>query len=255
MTGIDRRAFLNVLAGAGAVAVAGSARTVSGAPKSQIQAVAFDAFTTFDPRSLAAVAEQLFPGRGGELATTWRTRQFEYQWLHALSGHYADFWAATEGALVFAASLLKLELTADKRDTLMQALLELKPWPDAAAALRSLRERGIRLALLSNVSPTMLETWIANAGFGNLYEHVLTTHRIKTYKPDPRAYQMGIDAFGLERAQIAFAAFGGWDAAGAKWFGYPTFWVNRLSLPVEGLGVMPDGSGSGLAELIEFVTA
>ena len=31
----------------------------------------------------------------------------------------------------------------------------------------------------------------------------------------------------------------GWDAAGAKWFGYTTFWVNRLNLPVEELGLPP----------------
>jgi len=51
------------------------------------------------------------------------------------------------------------------------------------------------------------------------------------------------------------AAFAGWDAAGAKWFGYPTFWVNRLGAPVEELGVTPDGIGSGLGDLVKFVLA
>ena len=62
-------------------------------------------------------------------------------------------------------------------------------------------------------------------------------------------------AFGLKKEEIAFAAFAGWDAAGAKWFGYPTFWVNRLNLPVEELGVAPDGVGSGLDDLVRFVLA
>ena len=53
---------------------------------------------------------------------------------------------------------------------------------------------------------------------------------------------------------IAFAAFGGWDAAGAKAFGYPTFWVNRLGLPVEQLGVQPDGIGASLEDLVRFVS-
>ena len=34
------------------------------------------------------------------------------------------------------------------------------------------------------------------------------------------------ERMGLRRDEIAFAAFGGWDAAGAKSFGYPTFWGN-----------------------------
>jgi 2-haloacid dehalogenase len=74
-------------------------------------------------------------------------------------------------------------------------------------------------------------------------------------KPDPRAYQMGVDAFGMAKEEIAFAAFAGWDAAGAKRFGYPTFWVNRANAPLEELGVAPDGTGTGLADLAAFVGA
>jgi len=86
-----------------------------------------------------------------------------------------------------------------------------------------------------------------------LFDYVISTHNIQTYKPDPRAYQMGIDAFKLPRNQIAFAAFGGWDAAGAKWFGYPTFWVNLMSLPVEELDARPDAIVATAGELIALI--
>ena len=66
---------------------------------------------------------------------------------------------------------------------------------------------------------------------------------------------MGLDAFKLTKEEIAFAAFAGWDAAGAKWFGYPTFWVNRANAPVEELSATPDGMGSGLGDLVKFVLA
>jgi 2-haloacid dehalogenase len=77
----------------------------------------------------------------------------------------------------------------------------------------------------------------------------------QTYKPAPRAYQMAIDAVGLTREDMAFVAFAGWDAAGAKWFGYTTFWVNRLNLPAEELGVAPDAVGGNLNDLVSFVKA
>jgi 2-haloacid dehalogenase len=64
---------------------------------------------------------------------------------------------------------------------------------------------------------------------------------------------MGIDAFGIKKEEIAFAAFAGWDAAGAKFYGYPTFWVNRAGAPLEELGVVPDGTGAGLNDLVSFV--
>jgi 2-haloacid dehalogenase len=50
-------------------------------------------------------------------------------------------------------------------------------------------------------------------------------------------------------------AFAGWDAAGAKWFGYPTFWVNRLNLPGEELGVTADAIGRDLTDVVRFVKA
>ena len=84
---------------------------------------------------------------------------------------------------------------------------------------------------------------------------MLSTDRAHTFKPDPRAYQLGIDTLRLPRDQIVFAAFAGCDTAGAKRFGYPTFWVNRLQALPEELGVRPDASGPSLAELIAFVVA
>lgn len=46
--------------------------------KTQIKAVAFDAYTLFDTSSILTVAEQLYPGRSKELLNNWRTKQFEY---------------------------------------------------------------------------------------------------------------------------------------------------------------------------------
>jgi 2-haloacid dehalogenase len=99
----------------------------------------------------------------------------------------------------------------------------------------------------------MLEAATKNAGFEGLFEFTLSTDTVRTYKPDPRAYQLGMEAFGLPRQDMLFAAFGGWDAAGAKWFGYPTFWVNRLHLPVEELDVAPDAMGDSLTDVAQFV--
>lgn len=250
---LNRRGFLHLaVAGAGMAALA-STPFAYAAGKPKIKAIAFDAFPILDPRPVFALAERLFPGKGAELSNLWRTKQFEYQWLRALSGQYVDFWQATEDSLAYAAESLSLGLTLEKRNQLMQAYLNLNAWPDAPAALKSLRGAGIRLAFLSNATPKILDAGIKHSGFDGIFEHVLSTDKIRTYKPDPRAYQMAVDAFGLAKEEILFAAFAGWDAAGAKSFGYPTFWVNRLNLPQERLGVIPDATGKSLADLVGFV--
>lgn len=82
---------------------------------------------------------------------------------------------------------------------------------------------------------------------------LVSTDANHTYKPDARAYRLGMDQLHLVKSEIVFAAFGGWDAAGAKSFGYPTFWVNRFNQPLEELGIRPDGTSTNIDGLLDFV--
>jgi 2-haloacid dehalogenase len=250
---MNRRQFLRSAAAGIAAGISASSRTAQARSETKIEAIAFDAFPILDPRPISAHAERLFPGRGAALVDAWRTRQFEYQWLRALSAHYADFWTCTEDALEFAADLTKLDLTPEKRSHLMGGYLELAAWPDAPQALNELRRSGVRLAVLSNATPAILDAGIRRSQLGGVFEHVLSTDAVQSFKPDPRAYRMAIDAFGVTRSKILFVAFAGWDAAGAKSFGFPTYWVNRSNLPAERLGVRLDGMGTDLADLVGFV--
>ena len=99
----------------------------------------------------------------------------------------------------------------------------------------------------------MLRANAANAGLTRFFDALVSTDENHTYKPDPRAYRLGMDHLRLTKQEIVFAAFGGWDAAGAKSFGYPTVWVNRLHQPMEQLGVRPDSTSANLDGLLEFV--
>jgi 2-haloacid dehalogenase len=90
----------------------------------------------------------------------------------------------------------------------------LRPWPDAVAALKRLRAAGVRIITIANFSPRMVRANADHAGM---------------------------------------TALGGWDAHGAKSFGYPTYWVNRFQLPAERLGTLPDGTSKDLGGLLEFV--
>jgi 2-haloacid dehalogenase len=249
---LTRRTFLSASIAATAVAAINRPTAAQGTPD-DIGAVAFDAFALFDARPVFQACETVAPGRGNELASLWRARQFEYQWLRALGQRYEDFHAATEAALDFAASSLKLELATDARERLMHGFLELRAWPDVAAALRALRRSGKKLALLSNATPRILVAALGNSGLEAALDEVISTDRIRSYKPDPRAYQLGVDVLKLPRERIAFVAFAGWDAAGAKWFGYPTFWNNRQSAPPETLGAAADAAGATLTELLRWL--
>ncbi|OAJ59312.1 haloacid dehalogenase, type II [Paraburkholderia ginsengiterrae] len=239
------------------------------------KAVIFDAYgTLFDVHSVIAAAEQMFPGHGDALSQLWRQKQIEYTQLRTLADpagapgtHYRPFWDITLDALRFAAKKLQLTLgrTAEKR--LMDEYACLSAFPDAVPALRQLRdapftsaaaagsESALRpgLAILSNGNPQMLDIAVKSAGMTGLFDHVLSVDAVRAYKPSPAAYTLGTQAFGAQAREIVFVSSNGWDVAGATWFGFTTFWLNRQNAPVEELGVTPHGAGGGMTDLLAFL--
>ncbi|HEX4299269.1 MAG TPA: haloacid dehalogenase type II [Gammaproteobacteria bacterium] len=250
---IGRRSFLTSTLGfASLVTLPG---TIKAALTSRPRVVLFDAFPVFDPRPVATLVKQLFPTQGEVLAELWRTKQFEYTWLRTVSDQYRNFWDVTRDALHFGCHTLKLDLSQTDEDRLMAAYLQLKPWPDAPDALRRMKQAGLKLGFLSNFTTGMLQANIHGSGLDGVFDHVLSTDQAGAFKPDPRAYRLGVDVFGVSKQEAVFVAFAGWDAAGAAAFGYPTFWVNRFGQPAEELGFAADATGATLTALLGFVQA
>src|ERR1700722_8044602 len=122
---MQRRRFLQIAAAASISLGPNPARAAT-----PIKAIAFDGFVIFDPKSIAVLAESLFPSKGAELINAWRLKQFEYSWLRNSMRRYADFWTVTSEALIFAARFAKLDLSKEKRDQLMNGFLDMKLYPD-----------------------------------------------------------------------------------------------------------------------------
>jgi 2-haloacid dehalogenase len=223
-------------------------------PPPVIRAIAFDAFgTLFDVYSVSALGEQLFPGRGSELANLWRAKQIEYTFLRTMSDRYKPFDALTEDALCFSADRLGLALDDAARDALMDQYGRLSPFPENIAALHALRGLGLPLAILSNGTPQMLQACVENAAMNGIFDHVLSVDAVRRYKTSAQAYGLGPAAFACPAGEILFVSSNGWDVAGATWYGYLTFWINRSGQPTERLDVAPHRSGTLLTEVVDFV--
>lgn len=243
---------------------------MSTSPRRLPQAVLFDAYgTLFDVHSVVAAAEQLFPGNGDALSQLWRLKQIEYSQLRTLAdpggAHYKPFWDITLDALRHAARRLRLPLDSTGEKRLMDQYACLSAFPDTAPALRTLRAlractgaadgRGPSLGILSNGNPEMLEVAVKSAGIADLFDYVLSVDAVRAYKPAPAAYALGTRAVGAIAREIVFVSSNGWDVAGAGWFGYTTFWINRAGAPLEELQTKPHGTGGGMSDLIAFVQA
>ena len=216
----------------------------------EISALVFDAYgTLFDVHSVGRLAETLFPGKGAALSAAWRTKQLEYTWLRTLMDRYEDFSRVTLSSLEWTFEHLGLEPDDAARRALLDEYRKLAMFPEVPAALDKLGARR-PLAILSNGHPDMLNAVVAHNGLTERFRGgVLSVHGAKHFKPEPSVYRIAEEQLGLSRTLVGFVSSNGWDAAGAKSFGFQVFWVNRGGTPVERLGVRPDGIVKDLGEL------
>lgn len=217
-----------------------------------IGAFVFDAYgTLFDVHSVIATCERLFPGKGAALSHLWRSKQLEYSWLRSLMGRYVDFNYVTREALQYACESLRLTYSDSVLQELESAYRTLALFDDTRPTLDQLRRQQahIKLAILSNGAPEMLHAVVKHNKLDSMIDAVVSVDAVGIFKPDARVYQLACDRLGLVRDEIGFVSSNGWDAAGAKAFGFTTFWINRAAAPVEQLGVTPDRLLTSLSEL------
>lgn len=198
-----------------------------------IKACVFDAYgTLFDVHSaVAAHAETVGPD-AALVSSLWRQKQLEYTWVRSLMGRHADFWTVTGESLDHALAVVGIDNGA-LRENLMAAYLRLSPYEEVADTLAGLRQHGLKLAILSNGSPTMLEAAVKQAGIGRYLDLVLSVEEAGIFKPAAKVYALAIDGLECGAENIAFASANPWDAAAAANYGFKAMWINRGGAPQE----------------------
>ena len=214
-----------------------------------IKACVFDAYGTLFDVAAAAEARADVLGEGWKaLAETWRTKQLTYSWLRGLQGAYAPFSDVTGEALDYAMESHGVTDPA-LRDELMDLYFRLTAYPEVPDVLTRLKRAGMRTAILSNGSPDMLDAAVDNAGIRDRLDAVPSVDELKTFKPDPRVYQLACDRLQVAPGEIAFQSSNAWDAHAASHFGFRVVWINRFGQARERLPGRPDVTLKTLAPL------
>jgi 2-haloacid dehalogenase len=195
------------------------------------QLCVFDAYgTLFDFNSAVARHREAIGPAADALSELWRAKQIQYTWLRNSMGAYAPFSQVTAEALDHCLATHGIQDTA-VRDKLMNAYLALEPFPEAPAALATLRRAGVRCAILSNGNPAMLDPMVAASGIADHFEAVLSVDSAGVFKPDPAVYRLVEARCGVKPANVCFLSANCWDAHGAACFGFATIWINRSGAP------------------------
>ncbi len=222
-----------------------------------IKALAFDAYgTLFDVLSVTALCGRLFSGKGDQLAQIWRTKQLQYSLLRTIMGRHRDFCGLTEDGLVWAAKSLQLDLTAEKKKQLMDAYLSLAAFPDVKPGLETLKKDGIKLAILSNGEPRMLEAAARSAGIRDVLDDIISIEEVGVFKPSPRVYNLAPERLKVTNTELGFISSNSWDICGAASAGLRTFWIQRSAAEVpEELGYKADATVKALTDLTPLLRA
>jgi 2-haloacid dehalogenase len=218
----------------------------------------FDAYgTLFDVNSSARRAatepgQERLAAVWPQLAKDWRQKQLEYSWLRAVADRHCDFWQVTQDGLDWAMEAANLDDPA-LRERLLALYWKLEAYPEVPAMLRTLKDRGLTTAILSNGTPDMLRAAITRAGLNDLLDDALSVEDVSVFKPHKKVYDMVGNRFGCQRDQVMFVSSNGWDAAGAADYGFHTVWANRLGAPIDRLYARPEHVLTDLSTLPDFV--
>jgi 2-haloacid dehalogenase len=197
------------------------------------RAFVFDAYgTLFDVHAAIARHREAAGPEADRFSEVWRTKQLEYSWTLTLSGRYVDFWTLTEQALDYAFGRFP-SVDRALRPKLLDAYRELDAFPDARAAVETLKARGSKVAILTNGTPAMLEAAVKTSGMAGSFDALLSVDTVHAYKPRPEVYALVTVTFEINPQDVVFVSSNRWDVMGAQTFGFRPCWVNRAKVPDE----------------------
>ena len=146
-------------------------------------------------------------------------------------------------ALAAVAAIERVELAPARREFLAESLPGWRAFPEVEGALTELRDRGWRLAILSNTDPDLLATSIRTLGVP--FELAITAAEAGSYKPAPGHWRAFSERAGEVEAHVHVAASLFHDIAPVADLGIPAVWINRLgeTSDLPRAGELPDLSG------------
>ena len=217
-----------------------------------IKAIIFDAYgTLFDVNSAAEKCKDKIGDKWEGFANFWRTTQLEYTWLRSLMKRHKDFWQITEDSLDKSMKTFNIDLTM--KNELLNLYKILSPFKEVPETLKKLKERNLKLAILSNGTSPLLNQLVKSNNIDNLFDDLFSIEEVGIYKPDARVYDLPIKKYKIEKSQVAFLSANTWDVSGGGNYGYQSIWVNRNNDIFDNLDYKPTNQIKNLSELINII--
>ena len=216
------------------------------------KAIVFDAYgTLFDVNSAAEKCKHKIGDKWEAFANFWRTTQLEYTWLRSLMNRHKDFWQITEDSLD--KSMKVFNIDKSMKNELLNLYKVLSPYPEVKEVLENLKKKNLKLAILSNGTPSLLNELVKTNDLNSLFDDLFSIEEVKIYKPDSKVYDLPVKKYKIKSNEITFLSANTWDVSGGGNYGYNSVWVNRNKSQFDNLDYQPKKEIGNLTQLLDIV--
>ena len=217
-----------------------------------IKAIIFDAYgTLFDVNSAAEKCKDKIGVKWEDFSNFWRTTQLEYTWLRSLMERHKDFWRVTEDSLE--KSMKAFNIDPSMKNELLNLYKVLSPFKEVPETLKTLKEKNLKLAILSNGTPSLLNDLVKSNDLNDLFDDLFSIEEVGIYKPDSKVYDLPIKKYKIEKNEVAFLSANTWDVSGGGNYGFNSIWVNRNNSIFDNLDYKPQTEIKNLDELTKLI--
>ena len=217
-----------------------------------IKAIIFDAYgTLFDVNSAAEKCKVKIGDKWEGFANYWRTTQLEYTWLRSLMNRHKDFWQVTEDSLDKSMQAFKID--SSMRNELLDLYKVLSTFPEAKEVLNKLKKKNYKLAILSNGTPSLLKELVKSNNLDNIFDDIFSIEEVKTYKPDPKVYNIPIKKYQIQKNEVAYLSANTWDVSAGGNYGFNPVWINRNNSIFDNLDYIPKYQVKHLGGLLDII--
>ena len=216
------------------------------------KAIVFDAYgTLFDVNSAVEKCKGKIGNNWENFANFWRTTQLEYTWLRSLMKRHKNFWQITEDSLD--KSMRVFNIDKNMKKDLLNLYKVLSPYPEVKEVLQNLKKKNLKLAILSNGTPDLLNELVASNNLVNFFDDLFSVEAVKIFKPDPKVYELPLKKYQIQAFEITFLSANTWDVSGGGNYGYNSIWVNRNKSQFDKLDYQPKNEIDNLSQLLDVL--
>ena len=164
---------------------------------------------------------------------------------------HKDFWKVTEDSLDKSMKVYNIDMSMKK--DLLNLYKILSTYPEVKEVLRKLKDKGFKLAILSNGTQELLNELVKSNKLDNLFDDLFSIEDVGIYKPDSKVYDMPVKKYKINPFEITFLSANTWDVSGGGNYGYNSIWVNRNKAIFDNLDFKPKNEISDLTHLLKII--